>query len=117
MDSEAKVLLVNYADKVKLSARGYNRTLKLARTIADLQNENIFRSMIKRNRKIGNQQPSLTTVTFTKVRFSEVDSMHVVWHGEYVRYLEDGREAFGREFPGIGYLDFYRNGYTAPIVD
>lgn len=82
-----------------------------------MQNENIFRSMIKRNRKIGNQQPSLTTVTFTKVRFSEVDSMHVVWHGEYVRYLEDGREAFGREFPGIGYLDFYRNGYTAPIVD
>ena len=43
--------------------------------------------------------------------------MQVVWHGEYVRYLEDGREAFGRQYPGIGYLDFYNNGYTAPIVD
>lgn len=73
--------------------------------------------MIRRNRKIGNQQPSLTTITYTKVRFSEVDSMHVVWHGEYVRYFEDGREAFGREHTGIGYLDFYANGYTAPIVD
>jgi acyl-CoA thioester hydrolase len=73
--------------------------------------------MIRRNRKIGNQQPSLTTKTYTTVRFSEVDSMHVVWHGEYVRYFEDGREAFGREHAGIGYLDFYANGYTAPIVD
>ena len=33
-----------------------------------------------------------------EVRFSEVDSMSVVWHGNYVKYLEDGREAFGKEF-------------------
>ena len=39
MDDDAKELLINYANRVKLSARGYNRTLKLARTIADLQNE------------------------------------------------------------------------------
>ncbi len=39
LDDEAKELLLNYAHSVKLSARGYNRTLKLARTIADLQNE------------------------------------------------------------------------------
>ena len=43
--------------------------------------------------------------------------MQVVWHGEYVRYFEDGREAFGRKYPGVGYMDFYANGYTAPIVD
>lgn len=72
---------------------------------------------MKRNRKIGSQEPSLITTTRTTVRFSEVDSMQVVWHGEYVRYFEDGREAFGREYPGLGYLDFYANGYTAPIVD
>ncbi len=51
------------------------------------------------------------------VRFSEVDSMQIVWHGEYVRYFEDGREEFGRVYPGIGYLDFYAHGYTAPMVD
>ena len=39
MENDAKELLINYANRVKLSARGYNRTLKLARTIADLQNE------------------------------------------------------------------------------
>jgi len=72
---------------------------------------------MKRNRKIGTQQPALVNTTLTTVRFSEVDSMQVVWHGEYVRYFEDGREAFGREYSGLGYLDFYANGYTAPIVD
>lgn len=52
-----------------------------------------------------------------RVRFSEVDSMQIVWHGEYVRYMEDGREAFGREYKGLGYMDIYDSGFTAPIVD
>ncbi len=39
MDEDAKSLLIAYADKANLSARGYHRTLRLARTIADLQNE------------------------------------------------------------------------------
>lgn len=72
---------------------------------------------MKRNRNIGLQQPTLKNITETVVRFSEVDSMQVVWHGVYVRYFEDGREAFGRTYPGLGYMDFYANGYTAPIVD
>ena len=28
------------------------------------------------------------------VRFSEVDSMRIVWHGNYLKYFEDGRESF-----------------------
>lgn len=59
----------------------------------------------------------LINQTKIKVRFSEVDSMRIVWHGEYVRYFEDGREAFGREFAGLGYMDIYESGYGAPIVD
>ena len=39
MDNEAKNLLITFADKNNLSARAYHRTLRLARTIADLQNE------------------------------------------------------------------------------
>ena len=39
LDEESKKILVAFADKMKLSARAYHRTLKLARTIADLQNE------------------------------------------------------------------------------
>lgn len=62
------------------------------------------------------QDAPLINRTQIRVRFSEVDSMHVVWHGEYTRYLEDGRESFGREF-GIGYLDISEAGYAVPIVE
>ncbi len=43
--------------------------------------------------------------------------MHIVWHGNYAIYLEDGREAFGRTYPGLGYRDIHASGYGAPIVD
>lgn len=72
---------------------------------------------MKRNRTIGRTKAALTCRTSIRVRFSEVDSMRVVWHGSYIRYFEDGREAFGREYQGLGYLDFYASGYMAPIVD
>lgn len=62
-------------------------------------------------------EASLVNKTSLRVRFSEVDSMQIVWHGEYVRYFEDGREAFGREFAGLGYMDIYASGYTAPVVE
>ena len=39
LDSEAQNLLTAFAEKNQLSARAYHRTLRLARTIADLQNE------------------------------------------------------------------------------
>lgn len=51
-----------------------------------------------------------------QVRFSELDPLKVVWHGNYVRYLEDAREEFGRIF-GIGYSELVRNGYYAPVYD
>jgi acyl-CoA thioester hydrolase len=38
-----------------------------------------------------------------------------VWHGHFVKYFEDGRESFGKQY-GVGYMDIYRNGYKAPIV-
>lgn len=39
MDNEAEKLLITFAEKNLMSARAYHRTLRLARTIADLQNE------------------------------------------------------------------------------
>jgi Predicted thioesterase len=51
-----------------------------------------------------------------KIRFSEVDSLAIVWHGHYAKYFEDAREAFGRKF-GLGYHEVYSQGFTAPIVD
>ncbi len=57
-------------------------------------------------------------ISFTseiRVRFTETDPLGIVWHGNYIQYFEDGREAFGREH-GISYLEQKANGYTSPIV-
>ena len=51
-----------------------------------------------------------------EVRFSEVDSMGIVWHGSYALYFEDAREAFGKKYD-LGYLDIFGSGYYAPLVD
>ncbi|MFI5155218.1 MAG: acyl-CoA thioesterase [Chitinophagales bacterium] len=49
------------------------------------------------------------------VRFNEADPLGIVWHGHYIRYFEDGRESFGKKY-GVGYMDFYNQGYIVPIV-
>jgi acyl-CoA thioester hydrolase len=58
---------------------------------------------------------NLTSTIEFPVRFSEVDSMQVVWHGHYVKYMEEGREDFGRK-NGINYMFIKANGYMAPVV-
>lgn len=58
----------------------------------------------------------LEAIKDIEVRFSEVDSMNIVWHGNYMLYFEDAREAFGHKY-GIDYLTIYGNGYFAPLVD
>ncbi|MES2760992.1 MAG: acyl-CoA thioesterase [Bacteroidota bacterium] len=58
----------------------------------------------------------LKTITEVPIRFSEVDSLRVVWHGHYVKYFEDGREAFGKQY-NLGYLDVYEYGLAVPLVD
>jgi acyl-CoA thioester hydrolase len=49
------------------------------------------------------------------VRFGEVDSMQIVWHGNYLKYFEDGRESFGAKY-NLGYLDVYKHNVMIPIV-
>jgi acyl-CoA thioester hydrolase len=63
--------------------------------------------------------PQIETVlhdqTEVVVRFNEADPLGIVWHGHYIRYFEDGREAFGKRY-GISYLDFYHHGLAVPVV-
>lgn len=51
-----------------------------------------------------------------EVRFNEVDSMGVVWHGHYAEFFEDAREAFGRKYD-LGYLMMYDKGFFEPLVE
>ena len=62
------------------------------------------------------RQAALTDLIDITVRFGETDAMNIAWHGSYVKYLEDGRESFGKKY-GIGYRDIFDNGYKAPIVE
>lgn len=57
----------------------------------------------------------LTNRTEVLVRFNEADPLGIVWHGHYIRYFEDGREAFGATH-GLSYLDVYKQGFVTPIV-
>lgn len=50
-----------------------------------------------------------------KVRFEEVDSVNMVWHGRFPSYLEDGRIAFGEKY-GLSYRLFREKNTVAPIV-
>jgi len=70
--------------------------------------------MTKRRRPFSEETELTETVTIP-VRFSEVDSLGIVWHGHYILYFEQGREAFGKAHH-IDYLTVQRSGYTTPIV-
>ena len=59
---------------------------------------------------------ALSETVRVQVRFSEVDSIKMVWHGHYITYMEDAREAFGRKY-GLEYMYIYDSGYLAPMFD
>lgn len=58
----------------------------------------------------------LTNRTEVTVRFSEVDALGIVWHGHYLKFFEDGREAFGRQYE-LGYLDIHKQQFVVPLVN
>ena len=59
--------------------------------------------------------PPLEAEASRIVRFEEVDSVRVVWHGRFPSFFEDARTAFGEKY-NLGYLDMYNKGFFAPIV-
>lgn len=69
---------------------------------------------MKKRRKI-HTDSLLSFETNIRVRFNETDPLGIVWHGHYITYFEDGREAFGKAY-NISYLDVQKQGYVTPIV-
>jgi acyl-CoA thioester hydrolase len=51
-----------------------------------------------------------------KVRFFEVDSYQVVWHGHYIAWFEVGRNDFATRF-GLDPEQLKEIGLMAPVVD
>ncbi len=58
----------------------------------------------------------LSTYIDIKVPFYDVDSMRVVWHGHYIKYIEDARCELLDKL-AYNYLAMEDSGYIWPIVD
>lgn len=54
--------------------------------------------------------------TETQVPFFDVDTMQVVWHGHYVKYLEVARCALLDKL-GHNYNQMLESGYAWPVID
>ena len=61
-------------------------------------------------------QGVLHVETQVVVPFFDVDSMNVVWHGHYVKYLEVARCAL-LDLIGHNYNDMLASGYAWPVID
>ena len=57
----------------------------------------------------------LINKTTIRIRFSETDALGMVWHGNYIKFFEDGRDAFGEEFD-FDWLKIHDLGFVTPIV-
>lgn len=57
----------------------------------------------------------LETTTAAVIRFGDLDPMGIVWHGNYVKFMERGREHFGRAHE-LDAMSIYAMGWSTPIV-
>ncbi len=58
----------------------------------------------------------LSVETEFKIDFFEVDSMKIVWHGNYINYFERARCALLDKI-GYNYLDMEKSGYSFPVTE
>ena len=58
----------------------------------------------------------LSVDTAITVPFFDVDSMNIVWHGHYCKYLEVARCNLLDKL-GYNYTDMKNSGFMFPIVD
>jgi acyl-CoA thioester hydrolase len=62
------------------------------------------------------QPKTITTTADIMVKFSDCDALQMVWHGNYIKYFEDGREDFGRKHD-LGYWEIYKQSNLAvPLI-
>ena len=61
-------------------------------------------------------KPIVSTEIEVEIPFFDVDSMRVVWHGNYVKYLEVARCELLKKFD-YDYIQMEQSGHVWPIVD
>ncbi len=72
----------------------------------------------KKEIKLGKKASKALFTSFTdiKVPFYDVDSMQIVWHGNYLKYIEQARCQLLDEI-GYNYFEMEESGFFWPIVD
>jgi acyl-CoA thioester hydrolase len=73
-------------------------------------------SLNRKQCSFDDNRPYLSNTTQVRIRFQEVDSMQIVWHGHYLSFFDDARRAFGRHY-GVDYPAIIESAITAPVVD
>ncbi|MCF6767511.1 acyl-CoA thioesterase [Thiotrichales bacterium 19S11-10] len=63
-----------------------------------------------------NTPKALSLITEMEVEFYDVDSMRIVWHGNYIKYFEAARCRLLDKL-GYNYLDMEHDGFIWPVVD
>ena len=58
----------------------------------------------------------LTAVVEVEVAFYDMDAMHIVWHGNYLKYFELARCELLKKF-NYNYLEMKESGYVWPVVE
>ena len=58
---------------------------------------------------------TLSNIIEIPIRFHEVDSMNIVWHGHYLKYFEIGRESLA-SFYGFSYSEIFKSGFYTPVI-
>ncbi len=58
---------------------------------------------------------TISNTTKHKVEFYDVDSMNVMWHGNYIKLLESARCSL-LDMLGYNYMQMKADGYAYPIV-
>jgi acyl-CoA thioester hydrolase len=65
---------------------------------------------------IKSNDASLRTVTDVHIRYSDVDTMGVVYNVNYFLYFEDARTDFLLKF-GMTYLNIHEHGILTPVIE
>jgi acyl-CoA thioester hydrolase len=63
-----------------------------------------------------NTHPVLLSASSSyQVQFNECDPIGIMWHGNYIKIFETGREAFSEKYD-LDFMGMFQNGYATLIV-
>lgn len=70
---------------------------------------------LRKKQVVAGKGRELLATAHITVRFHECDPLGIVWHGNYLKYFEEGREAFSKKF-NFDFQHFYDLGYSTPLI-